>query len=407
VIDDPFLREWLQPDIDRIEAELPTTAPDDIPSLFAPISLDAFVLLLLEPLDDHPNLRRFLPLMPDESLQRMWNGETGVAVLTHAVRFLERVNTAKPLRGSTVLDCGCGWGRTSRLLSKFTPTDRIYGVDPSEAILRQIDELDVKGTYELIDHLPDRLPYRKRFDVIYAFSVLTHLSEEAALNALNIWRKYLSSDGLVAATIRGRSYWQHIQHPNADELMHRHDEYGFAFAPRSRAASSAANEVAALDRSREDRPRATRRCQRLFRWGRTARTSLVRCHGLRACDVDAVLTEHRDHSLGIIGSNDRPDMLADVEDERDRLVSSIPVEVEPQARIRRPPQPPWSDASEADLGDRSNLCVRDPLCAQERAVATNDEGVVRARDQAVVVIHLDHIERYGSGVRHASFLTHA
>jgi hypothetical protein len=139
--------------------------------------------------------------------------------------------------------------------------------------------------------------------------------------------------------------------------------------------------------------------KRPSRWGGTARTSSVRCHGLGACDVDAVLTEHRDHSLGIIGSNDRPDMLADVEDERDRLVSSVPVEVEPQARIRRPPQPPSSDASEADFGDRSNLWVRDPLCAQERAVATNDEGVVRARDQAVVVIHLNHTERYGSGVR--------
>jgi hypothetical protein len=102
-----------------------------------------------------------------------------------------------------------------------------------------------------------------------------------------------------------------------------------------------------------------------------------------------VLAQDCDHLLRVIWGNNWLDPLAGVEDERYGLVSSVPVEVESQTWVRRSPQPPSSDGAEVEPRDRPNLPVWDSLRMQQRVVPTNDEGVIRARDQAVVVIHLN------------------
>jgi SAM-dependent methyltransferase len=233
----PFLAQWFQEDVGRIERQIASTAPADIPGLFKDMPLDVFALLLLEPLREYPNLRAFLPRMPDEELQRSWTGDSNVLLLTAAARFVEKVvaayvkHTGRAIRDAVILDHGSGWGRVARVFTKVVPTTQIYGVDASPDILEVNRELGVKGTYGLIDEYPSRLPFDRRFDLIWAFSLFTHLSEKAHRCALSLWRDHLAPGGLVAVTVRPRHYWEYCQHPSAADLLRTHDEEGFAFVP--------------------------------------------------------------------------------------------------------------------------------------------------------------------------------
>jgi SAM-dependent methyltransferase len=46
-----------------------------------------------------------------------------------------------------------------------------------------------------------------KFDLIYAFSVFTHLAEKTSKVVLSACRRSLKDDGLLALTIRPAAYW--------------------------------------------------------------------------------------------------------------------------------------------------------------------------------------------------------
>jgi hypothetical protein len=98
------------------------------------------------------------------------------------------------------------------------------------------------GHLAVSDYLPTKLPVdRTDFDLIYSFSVFTHLSERAARTCLETLRSYISSDGVLVISIRPVEYWNLItptvdglafnaeEHPDA--LCHRQN--GFAFRPHN------------------------------------------------------------------------------------------------------------------------------------------------------------------------------
>ena len=84
------------------------------------------------------------------------------------------------------------------------------------------------------DNLPTALPFNGKFDLIYAFSVFTHLSERATNAALGTLQKQLSDDGLLVITIRPVEYWsfdKNVNEVEAEQLMSLHNRAGFAFRP--------------------------------------------------------------------------------------------------------------------------------------------------------------------------------
>ena len=88
---------------------------------------------------------------------------------------------------------------------------------------------------EQSDTLPSSLPFTDTtFDLIYAFSIFTHLSEVAVRACLDSFRKSLSPEGLCIITIRPKEFWQFSSHRRTPTevraLTEAHDVRGFAFS---------------------------------------------------------------------------------------------------------------------------------------------------------------------------------
>jgi 2-polyprenyl-3-methyl-5-hydroxy-6-metoxy-1,4-benzoquinol methylase len=224
-----------------IDKKISDVQLSEIPTLFENVSLDIFGRLLLTVPEKYPNMMAFFPAMPPNAVQQSWTGTHGPALLMQSLAFIDTLIEGyieiigKPLKNSTILDYGCGWGRLIRLLYKYTPVNNIYGVDPWEKSIDLCKQYGVKANLAVSDYVPKALPFEIKFDLIFAFSVFTHLSEKTAKVVLSTLRHYISEDGLLVITIRPKEYWAfHKQGKLKDGMFRMHDENGFAFTPHYR-----------------------------------------------------------------------------------------------------------------------------------------------------------------------------
>jgi len=114
-----------------------------------------------------------------------------------------------------------------------------YGVDPWDKSLEICSNDGLTKNFYQSDWLPTSLPFEPvKFDLIYSFSVFTHLSERATYAALNTLREYLTDDGVLLITIRPVEYWNldaHAKKQNKSDLLKAtHEDQGFAFLPHNR-----------------------------------------------------------------------------------------------------------------------------------------------------------------------------
>jgi SAM-dependent methyltransferase len=132
-----------------------------------------------------------------------------------------------------VLDFGCGWGRLLRLLLKDVPAEGLHGVDPWQRSIDLCREHRIPCPLALSDYIPRSLPFEGPFDLVYAFSVFTHLSESTARTALATLRSAVSGRGLLCLTIRPVEYWHHHGPKGEPACIERHRDHGFAFLPHA------------------------------------------------------------------------------------------------------------------------------------------------------------------------------
>jgi hypothetical protein len=223
--------------LDDIEARFDPAAPEMAPGLLAPVPLDVFALLATHKPSRWPKLAAWLPEMPDDSVQVGMTGAAGETVMLEAAGFIRRLlptyraQVGRPLHEARILDYGIGWARVARLFYKFAPVTSLYGVDAWPGSLAMAERAGFKGRLALIDTLPGRLPFEERFDLVYAFSVFTHLSERTARAAVRAIRTGLADDGLLVITIRPAEFWRLAGGPDADLRAAEHASRGFGFRP--------------------------------------------------------------------------------------------------------------------------------------------------------------------------------
>jgi SAM-dependent methyltransferase len=181
-------------------------------ALFRDLEPDLWALLLTQQYAAFPNIRALLPSMPDPELQERWNERSGLPLASQSNAFYVRLRARYEQHGGTalerarVLDFGCGWGRLTRFLARDVAPQHLFGCDPVQEILDVCRADRVPAVLARSDFLPDRLPFDQQFDLAYAFSVFTHLSEAAHERCLRALHRALRPEALLVVTIRPPGY---------------------------------------------------------------------------------------------------------------------------------------------------------------------------------------------------------
>jgi SAM-dependent methyltransferase len=154
-----------------------------------------------------PSLRGYLPAMPPEAMQLQFTGASGESTLLEAYQFYRMVSAASPRgRTSVAMDFGCGWGRITRFFIKDYPRSRLIGVDPQESAVETCRSSNRWAEFHQIGLAPPIDRPGATLDLIFAFSVFSHLTEEIHLQWLGEFARLLRPGGTLVVTTRKRSF---------------------------------------------------------------------------------------------------------------------------------------------------------------------------------------------------------
>jgi SAM-dependent methyltransferase len=227
---DDRLESWLEhfhgERLAAIDAACVTGSGDGRYALFRELDDRLWALLLTQEYERYPHIKALLPDVPEPALQELWNGRSGVSLAGQSRAFYAALRGSygrhgrTPLSDARVLDFGCGWGRLTRLLARDVAPGRLFGCDPVEGILDVCRANRVPATLRRSDFRPRDLPFEERFDLAFAFSVFTHLSEAAHEDCLEALHRSLAPDGLLILTVRPPAYLRHCEplRPVLDDL---------------------------------------------------------------------------------------------------------------------------------------------------------------------------------------------
>ena len=119
--------------------------------------------------------------------------------------------------GASVLDFGCGCGRTLLWLARQFPKVRWHGSDVDAESVEWCRESIPGGIFAVNGPLPP-LPFPDdSFDLIYGVSVFTHLSEEHQGAWLPELRRVLKPGGVLLLSFHSRNVWQPLEDAGAVE----------------------------------------------------------------------------------------------------------------------------------------------------------------------------------------------
>ncbi|MCF8359108.1 MAG: class I SAM-dependent methyltransferase [Prolixibacteraceae bacterium] len=153
-----------------------------------------------------PN-NEILPPLPPSDIQSMYVGSDGYNSFLEANIFIEKMmNTISDHglelnKNMNILDCGVGWGRLYRSMLRYFNHSSILGIDIDEKAIDICQNTMPNGRFSLISKTP---PYKNlkesSFDIVYLYSVLSHLSESGFLSMFKEFSRILKKNGFLIFT---------------------------------------------------------------------------------------------------------------------------------------------------------------------------------------------------------------
>ncbi len=154
----------------------------------------------------------FVPGLPPEEMQRNWTGAAGKVTLLEAMRFFQAISDYAATYGerinenTKILDFGCGWGRITRYFMRDVSHMNLHGADCFKEALDAAKAQNKWVSFSLTEPMPPTDYHSSMFDIIYLYSVFSHLSEDVHLKFLEEFHRILKPGGLLIATTRPRKF---------------------------------------------------------------------------------------------------------------------------------------------------------------------------------------------------------
>jgi SAM-dependent methyltransferase len=159
--------------------------------------------------EENESLARCLPPLPAKEVQLRFTGDSGRSTLQRAFAVYSRL---RELCGThhvalhRVLEFGCGWGRILRFFVRDLEPENIFGIDVHPEMTALCNSGTPWAQVTRCQPQPPAALADQHFDLIYAYSVFTHLSEAAHVAWLAEFDRLLRPGGLLVLTTRPRGF---------------------------------------------------------------------------------------------------------------------------------------------------------------------------------------------------------
>jgi SAM-dependent methyltransferase len=190
-----------------------TDSPRSIRELAAGRTDDEYYSLLLDSIRSPVISGVKMPGFPPEEVQKAFVGCSNETALALGYDFYRIViqycaSLGVPVaRDTRILDFGCGWGRIARFFFKDVDCPNVFGVDVDPGMIAFCEAEMTCGRYRKIDPEPPMTCFENgSLDVVFAYSVFSHLAESVAREWIREFARVLAPGGILLATTQRRDF---------------------------------------------------------------------------------------------------------------------------------------------------------------------------------------------------------